>query len=191
MDVIEAIHNRRSLGAVDPDQPVDRAVIEELITCATFAPNHKLTEPWRFLVLTGPARAGLGRAVQKALRRMGAAESKIEAAPRKPFRAPALIVISSVAGSTPVVTLENQLACAAATQNLLLAAHARGLGAIWRSGAPAYEPEVAEFCAFEPGETMIGIVYLGHPRGTRPAPAKRPLADVIRWRQLDETLDNA
>src|SRR5687767_13152960 len=60
MPVLEALRSRRSIGRVRPERP-PRAVIEEIIEAATWAPNHRLTEPWRFIVLAGQAREALGR----------------------------------------------------------------------------------------------------------------------------------
>jgi nitroreductase len=64
MDVFEAIRTRRSIGAVSQDVP-PREVIEEILEAATWAPNHRLTEPWRFIVLAGSAREAFGEAMAR------------------------------------------------------------------------------------------------------------------------------
>ena len=138
MDVLTAIKTRRSIGR--PSQkPVDRDVIETLLDAAAQAPSHHNTFPWRFHVLTGDARVALGERLAAALRRslteegqdpeskQGQALLKAEAG--KTMRAPVLIAVSSHPSDAPgVVEREEHFACAAAVQNMLLAAHEPGGG---------------------------------------------------------------
>src|SRR5207244_3779397 len=108
------------------------------------APNHRLTEPWRFVVFAGDARLELG----EAMARVQAANSDtlptpgdLERTRAKPLRAPVVIAVAVEPSPGPrVVEMEEVAAGAAAVQNMLLAAHALGLGAIWRTGDAAYDP---------------------------------------------------
>src|SRR4051812_17352003 len=68
VDVLEAIRTRRSIGKVGPERP-PRELIERLLEAATAAPNHHLTEPWRLIVLAGPARDELGEVTARSLAR--------------------------------------------------------------------------------------------------------------------------
>lgn len=134
MDVFEAIRTRRSIHKVKPDCP-PRADIEAILEAATWAPNHHRVEPWRFFVLAGDAREELGAAMAKALAEHRA---PLDAAARHAWlatqrararRAPVIIAVVVEPPQTPMVLeVENVQAVAAAIQNLLLAAHARGLG---------------------------------------------------------------
>ena len=187
MDVLEAIRTRRSYGRMLPDTP-PRVVIERILDAAVCAPNHYLTEPWRFIVLTGEARAPLGRAQETALRHMLADpeapehRAALEKERGKPLRAPVVIVAAvEKSGLEKAVWLEDVCATAAAVQNLLLAAHAEGLAAIWRTGETAYSDEVKEALDLPPDAQVLGIVYLGYPDRSQP-PAVRPARAVpIRW----------
>src|SRR4051812_28033470 len=120
MDAEDAIRSRRTHKAYR-SEPLDRDTLHELLELAKWAPNHNLTNPWRFRVV-GPA----------ALERLKEAAGP-ESAP-KLDRAPTLVVASATQlGDDPVRDDEDQNAAAAATYILLLAAHARGLAGYWRT----------------------------------------------------------
>lgn len=159
--VLAAIHGRRSVGRVAPD-PLPRDVVEELLDAAVQAPNHHATGPWRFVVLAGDARGALWERLE---------------------RAPVVVACCVVTGDDPVQAREDRDAVAAAVQNLLLAAHARGLGAMWRTGATADDPEVRAALGLRPPDAVVAFVYLGRPIGEPPPRPGRPgAAAVTEWR---------
>src|SRR5215213_4982437 len=136
MDVFEAIHNRHSQKKVRPD-PVSRELIEKLLDAAVQAPNHYKVRPWRFVVLTGNARERLGEAMSASLRERQPTfpQEAFDKARTTPLQAPVVIAVGvDKPSEAKVLVIENICATAAATQNLLLAAHALGLGAKWRTG---------------------------------------------------------
>ena len=183
--VLAAIHTRRSIGRVSPD-PVARATVAEILDAAVTAPNHHLTGPWRFVVLAGEARGTVGEAHARAVMRERPGlppESRAKEAARLE-RAPVVIVCCVIPGEDPVQAREDRDAVAAAIQNLLLAAHAHGLAAIWRTGTMADEPEVREALELGPRDAIVGFVYLGHPvQPPGPRPEPRPGADAVtQWR---------
>ena len=165
MDVFEAIYNRRSQGKVKPD-PVPREMIEKLLDAAVQAPNHYKVRPWRFVVLMGNGLNKLGE-VMAASQVARHPEYPLEAFDKcrtLPLRAPVVIAIGvDKPSEAKVLEIENVCAAAAATQNLLLAAHAMGLGAKWRTSEWARDPMVKEFLGFEPDQHIIGFIYVGYP----------------------------
>ena len=176
MDVIRAIETRQSIGRVKQD-PVPKELIERILESAVHAPNHRLTEPWRFHVFTGKGRGELARVRAEIARLQAEAEGESEemAAGRisrerkKAFRAPVVIAVISKAGRDDVETLENYAACAAAVQNMQLTAHALGLGTMWRTGPVAYHDRMREFFGLKEGDTMVAHLYVGYPdMGERP-----------------------
>lgn len=183
--VLAAIHGRRSVGRVSPD-PLPRAVVEELLEAAVAAPNHQLTAPWRFVVVTGDARDDLGAAHARAVARLqpGTTEEALAKEAGKLRRAPVVIAAVVVPGEDPVQAREDRDAVAAAVQNLLIAAHARGLGGMWRTGAMADEPEMRDELGLRGREAIVGFVYLGRPLAPADGrgPARRPAADFTTWR---------
>ncbi len=167
--VFAALRARRSNGRVKPD-PVPRALVERVIEAATWAPNHHRTEPWRFVVLTGAARNRLGEVMAASLvARLDdptdeRAATRLEKERNKPLRAPVLIAVAALPAPAPrAVEVEEVAAVAAAVQNMLLAAEALGLAAIWRTGDAAYDPAVKAFLGLPDDAHLLAIVYLGYP----------------------------
>jgi nitroreductase len=183
MDVLTAIHTRHSIGKVKPD-PVPRAVIEKLLLAAVQAPNHHKVRPWRFVVLSGAARQRLGEVMAASQRSRKPdlppeADEKVRALP---LRAPVIIAVGVDRPTDPrVLEIENVSAVAAAIQNLLLTAHAEGLGAIWRTGEWAYDPQVKKFLGFEPEQHLLGFIYLGYPEVVTEHPLRPGFEDRTVW----------
>jgi nitroreductase len=182
--LMSAIRERRSVGSVSRE-PVDRETVEQLIEAAVWAPNHHLTCPWRFIVLAGDARAEVGAAHARAVARQrpDADAGALAKEAAKIERAPVVIACVVVASDDPVQAREDRDSVAAAVQNLLLLAHARGLGAIWRTGAFVDEREVREALGLSSGDEVVAFVYLGHPAGPSPLVQDRAGAkEVTSWR---------
>ena len=176
MELAEAIRARRSVGRVKQD-PVADEIVEGILESAVYAPNHKLTEPWIFHVFTGKGRGELARARAETARLQAEEEGedeemasgRVSRERKKPFRAPVVIAVVSRAGRDGVETVENQAACAAAVQNMLLTAHSLGLGAIWRTGPVAYHRHMRDFFGLQGDDSIVAYIYLGYPdMGERP-----------------------
>jgi nitroreductase len=183
MDVFEAIHTRQSIGKVRPD-PVPHELIERLLSAAVQAPNHHKVRPWQFVVLTGGARERLGEAMAQSLRESdpNASGEAVAKERVKPLRTPVVIAVAVDKPNLPkVVEIENVCAAAAATQNLLLAAHAIGLAAIWRTGAAATDPAIKTFLGFAPDQHLIGFIYVGYPVMQPNPPARPSFEDRTVW----------
>lgn len=188
MDVKEAIRNRRSMGKVKQD-PVDKALIEEILEAGTWAPNHAHTEPWRFWVMTGEGRGLLGRgyaevAAAEADPALPAEElAKLQSAQgKKAFRAPVVIAVAVTPSATAVVPeVEEYAAAHAAVQNMMLTAHALGLSTIWRTGAPMYHSKMREVFSLGEREELVGFVYIGYPDMASPKAARTPFAQKTIW----------
>lgn len=180
MDVVEAIRERRTVGAFS-DREVSRELVRELIEAAVWAPNHKHTEPWRFQVVAGAARDELADAVLAELEAGGASPAKDPRGKLK--RAPLFVAITQTASpEDPVRDLEDYAACCCATQNLLLAAHARGLAAKWSTGALAESAAAKRWLGIDEADRIVGYIYLGYaPEGARVPQATRRAAEVV-WR---------
>ena len=164
MELDELIRTRRTQKAYEPG-PVDRETLDELFELARWAPNHHLTNPWRFRVL--------GPAALEALKEAAGPE-----AARKLDRAPTLIAASAVQTGDPVADEEDFAATACASFIVLLGAHARGLDGYWRTPEVLRTPEGRAACGIEDGERVLGLLlHLGRGKGTKPAPERAPLED--------------
>jgi nitroreductase len=162
--------------------------VETLVEAALRAPNHHLTFPWRFVVLAGEARRALGEvhagAVMATRSDLPAEAFEKEAARLE--RAPVVIAcIVAASGDDAVSRREDRDAVAAGIQNLLLAAHAKGLAAMWRTGGMVDEEEVRRDLGCGARDDIVGFVYVGLGDETRrPATPRPPLDDVVEWRGM-------
>lgn len=175
MDTINTIKTRQSYGNFK-SEPVPHNIIEELLSAGCQAPNHYKVRPWRFIVLTGSGRNRLGDVMANSLAQK-TENLPIEALEKeraKPLRAPLVIAVGVDKPSEPRVSeIENICAAAAASQNMLLAAHAYGLSAIWRTGPSALDPSIKEFLGLALDQYLIAFLYIGYPENL-PAPIERP-----------------
>jgi len=183
VDTYEAILTRRSVPKVT-DRVPDRAEVLRLLDAAVRAPTHHLTQPWRFMVLTGGALDELGSAWAAGTEAQGKDASGIAAKTR---RAPVIIcVIEKPHLDHPkCIEVEEHHAVGAAMQNILLAAHSLGLGAMVRTGPCATLDEVRDYLGLDDDELIAGFIYLGYPAPgdpERPMTRRRPAAEITEWR---------
>ncbi|MDQ4044440.1 MAG: nitroreductase [Chloroflexota bacterium] len=183
--LLTALKNRRSISKVSDEEPPEH-LIRTMLEAATWAPNHFMTEPWRFVVLRGDARRRLGEVMGEVC---AAREEDPEKAAAnrermagKPLRAPYVIAVAVEPDPREkVFEIEEIAAASAATQNMLLAAEALGLGAIWRTGWVTYTPEVREFLGLSERATVLGFVYVGYVAKPAEVRVRRPVDEVTRW----------
>ncbi|UVI32029.1 nitroreductase family protein [Paenibacillus spongiae] len=187
MELFEAIATRRSVGKVKEDS-IPKETIEQILEAGTWAPNHRLTEPWRFFVMSGEGRGKLGdayyRIAMEGAASPGSEESvaAAEAAKKKALRAPVIIAVAAVPSDRKmVIEIEEYGAVYAAVQNMLLASHALGLGAIWRTGEPCYHPIMNEAFGLRLQDRVLGLIYLGNPEGPAPAGRRESAASKTVW----------
>ena len=146
MELEEAIRTRRTHKAYGRE-PVDRGTLAELLDLARWAPNHHLTNPWRFRVV-GPAALAALKAADPA----GAA---------KLDRAPTLVVCSVAQGDDPEQNEEDVAAGACAVYAIMLAAHARSIASYWRTPGVLRSPAGRAAAGIPDGEHVLGLLHLG------------------------------
>jgi nitroreductase len=190
LEVNRAIETRQSIGRVRQD-PVPRELVEKILESAVHAPNHKLTEPWRFHVFIGKGRGEFARARAELARLQARAEGeeeefaagRISRERKKAFRAPVVIAVISKGGRDEVETLENYAACAAAVQNMQLTAHSLGLATIWRTGTFAYHPYMRNFFELEENDKIAAYLYLGYPDMSERPRRREPASSKTVWHE--------
>jgi nitroreductase len=164
----DLVRARRTTKVFGPE-PVDRATIAALLELARWAPNHHLTNPWRFYVL-GPA----------ALARLKDAAGPEAAA--KLDRAPTLIAVGATqSGEDPVQDEEDLLAAGCAAFLVLLGAEDRGLAGYWRTPAVLRTAAGCAALGVPGGVRLIGLLHLGPRRQEQPVPGRAPVEDVVNW----------
>jgi nitroreductase len=167
VDVDEAIRTRRTHKAYGPD-PVPREQLDELLDLARWAPNHDLTNPWRFRVV-GPEALGK-------LKEAAGPESA-----SKLDRAPTLVVGSMVEAGDEVQREEDLAATASAIYIVLLAAHARGLAGYWRTPAVLRTPEGRAAVGVGDDERVLALIHLGQPRQEKQPPERAPSEQYVTY----------
>jgi nitroreductase len=168
MDVEDAIRTRRTHKAFAPD-PVPRELLDELLELARWAPNHHLTNPWRFRVL-GP------QALDKLKQAAGPeAASKLD-------RAPTLIAATSIiSADDPEQDEEDLCATACATYAMLLAAHGRGLAGYWRTPGVLRTDAGRAALGIPADERFVALIHLGWARQDKEPPERAPQSDVVAY----------
>jgi nitroreductase len=167
VELEEAIRTRRTHKAYG-SEPVDRALLDELLDLARWAPNHHLTNPWRFRVLGPGALARLKEAAGPE------AAGKLD-------RAPTLVAVSVIQTGDPVADEEDLCAAACAAYIVLLAAHGRGLAGYWRTPEVLRTAEGRAALGIGGDEHAIGLLHLGPARQEQRPPERAPAQDVIAY----------
>jgi nitroreductase len=167
--VIEAIKTRRSVAKLRPD-PVPREVIEQMLEAAVWAPNHRMTEPWRFYVLIDDQAK---RRFAEIRRRFRATTFPDPAAPEAvraldkltadTLATPALIIVTAHTPDDEEVRFDNIAATFMGIQNMMLTATSQGVGTYMRTGGLIHDPELRVFLGVEPDRRILAVLYVGYP----------------------------
>ena len=176
MNAIELLLERVSRPVLE-DPPPTNEQLDIMFRAALRAPDHAHLRPWRFLTVSGDGRYALGELLAQVARidKPDLAPDAVERCQGLPLRAPMVILaICKTRGHAKVPRIEQQMSLAAAVENLLLATHAQGLGAIWRTGTLCYHPELAKGLRLADNEQLLGFIYVGTPAG--PVKKLQPLA---------------
>lgn len=170
MELERAIRTRRT-HKVFASEPVAPGALQQLFELARWAPNHHLTNPWRFRVL-GPSTV-------ERLKRI--AEDAAPGSASKLDRAPTLVVASVYTQGDNAQRMEDLLAGAVAAYLVLLAAHGAGLAGYWRTVPLLDSPAGRAALELDALETPIGLLHLGRPRQVQHVPERTPVADFVRY----------
>ena len=184
MDAITCLHNRVSMPLLGEPGP-NAEQMASLIKAALRAPDHARLTPWRFLVLEGEARNSLGNLIveyaQQAHPEKSAAE--LEKLRAKPLRAPTiLVVIATITEHPKVPKIEQQISAGAAAANIVNAAYAMGIGAMWRTGGPTYSDIVKKGLGLKEHEEITGFIYLGTPKTALKSVPEYSISDFVEYR---------
>jgi len=182
MDAIDALTTRRSAGQFAEPAPDDET-LGKILGAAMRAPDHGKLKPWRFIVLRGDARKRFGDVMAEAMKKRepDVPANMLEREREKPLRAPLIVVLAAaIKEGHKIPVVEQLLAAGAAAQNIMVAAHALGYGAAWKTGAPAYDDFVKETLGLTPSDAIVGFLYLGT-SATIPAVLPQPeLSTFVR-----------
>ena len=177
MDAMELLLSRESALKLEPPGP-DQTALDAIFRCAVRAPDHGRLRPWRFVVIPSGRRAAFGEVMAEAMRRRepDASAEMLQRERDKAMRAPVIVVVAAhVQTGHKILAVEQFASAAAATTTVMLAADAQGFGAMWKTGAPAYDAWVKQTLGLAAEDEIVGFVYLGTRVGGG-SPAARPAA---------------
>jgi len=184
MNVSDAIAQRRSIKKFH-DRAVTREEIERLLDAAVLAPNHHLTQPWRFYVLGAESRRRYGLALgERKARKLpdaDAANAVREKTAAEHQALPALIAVAMVLHESPETREEDYAAVMQAISNIMLAAVERGLGTHLRTGAVMEDPAARAAVGVREGERIVGLLSIGVPAEMPPPKSRQGAAAVTTW----------
>ncbi|MEQ8242458.1 nitroreductase [Fulvivirga sp.] len=185
--VNEAIKNRRSIfTGMFSGEKVDNAVIEKMLENANWAPTHKLTEPWRFVVFEGEGLKKLGE-FQSELYKARAVgngnfnEATFDMLAAKPLECSHIIAIGMKRhGVVPEV--EEVCSTACAVQNMLLTAAAYGIGCYWSTGGVTFYEEAKPFFGLDEEDKLLGFLFIGMLKSDKwPEGRRKSIEDKVKW----------
>jgi nitroreductase len=183
--VSELIRKRRAIfPASYNNKPVSREIVNEILENANWAPTHRLTEPWRFKVLTGKALEHLSEYLGDFYKKNTPAEKFTEAKYKKtkenPLKACVVIAICMKRDAEERVPEWEEIASVAcAVQNMWLTCTAHNLGCYWSTPEAALQAN--EFLGLKEGERCLGLFYVGH-HDMPEVPGKRaPIEEKVEW----------
>jgi nitroreductase len=184
MHTSEAIAARRSIKRYS-DRPVTREEVETVLAAAALAPNHRLTQPWRFYVLGPEARSAyglvLGNRKAKKIEDPTAAQAMRDAVAGEHRALPAMLAIAMVENENPEIREEDYAAVMMAIENMALAAVELGLGTHIKTGAVMADPAARAAAGVRDGERIVAIVSLGTPAEVPVAKPRTAAADLTTW----------
>ena len=184
MHLHDAIHARRSVKRYT-DAPVARETIEHLLETVVHAPNHRMTQPWRFYVLGPEARRAYGETLgarkAKRVEDPEAARAVVAKVAAAEAGLPAMIAVSMVLDENPEIREEDYAATMMGIQNFLLAAAAHGLGTHVKTGAVMDDPGARAAVGVPEGERIVSLIQLGTPAEVPAPKARRPATDLTTW----------
>ncbi|MCY0878019.1 MAG: nitroreductase [Firmicutes bacterium] len=185
MELKEVLRHRRSARQFKPD-PIPEAVLEELLSYAPWVPNHHVSEPWRFVVVTGQSLRELASLRRQAVleKRAGqpTAAARAERAEREFLEASAVIVVIQSVHPDPVRAREDYAAVVMATYNIMLVAWDGGIASYWHTGPLVTDERVRTWLDLDAAETPVAFLRLGYPVEVGVS-RRTPASERTRWRR--------
>lgn len=168
-------------------ETVSEEIIQQMIENATWAPTHKLTEPWRFQVFTGAGLQKLGAVQAECYRQVTERDGTFDQSRRdnllkKPAESSHIILIVMQRDSLRRVPAWEELgAVFCAVQNMYLTAAAYGVGCYLSTGGITQFPEANIFFGLSVDDKICGFLHVGTPKEALPAGKRKPIGEVAKW----------
>jgi len=185
MDALTALHSRNSVNVLTEPGP-NELQLDNIFKAGLRACDHAHLTPWKYLLIEGDARLKFGQLMSNVKSEMDdtpISEALRKSIQQKPLRAPSIIVVVAAITEHPKVPeVEQILSAGASAQMMMTAAHAQGVGAIWRSGALMFHKKMHDGLGLDKNDKIIGFLYLGTPKKTKPLPEYNQKDYVQIWK---------
>lgn len=188
-ETTDLIRARRTIYPKDyTDRVVHREMVERVLTNATYAPTHGMTQPWRFTVFSGAARQELSNFLGTEYRRITPPEKflqrKYDNTTQRALQSSVVIALGMIHDPEGKIGLEDDLlAMACAVQNMQLTCTAYGLGSFWGTGKVLTGEPMRDFLQLGPNGRSLGLLYMGYPAIEWPKGYRKPLDQVVSWKE--------
>lgn len=186
-ELTDVMRDRRTIQPKDyTERTVHRDIIERVLSNATWAPNHGMTQPWRFHVFTGDGRQKLSAFLGEEYTRATPAEKflqrKLDSLTQRPLKSSVVIALGMARDPNGKISeLEEMFAVACGVQNMYLTCTAYGLGGFWGTGAVLTGDAMRDFLGMGEKDRCLGLFYMGYPAGEWPQGYRKPLDHFVFW----------
>lgn len=184
----DLIKNRRSIFPRDyTGEPIDDLIVEKIVESATWAPTHKLTQPWRFVIFTGAGLKTLAEAQAALYKKVSESdgsyrEDRYQKLLTKPLLSSHIIVVlmkRDEKRSVPEIEEVGAVFCA--IENMYIAATAYGVGAYLSTGGITYFDQARELFGLDTEDKLIGFFHIGSPARHPSALKRKSVEEVVQW----------
>ncbi|MDQ1910490.1 nitroreductase [Paenibacillus sp. GD4] len=182
MSLAQIIKERRSIHQFE-DRPVSIELIQELLETAVWVPNHKLTEPWRFVLIHGEGRRRLADIARAGAEKREKDPEKSKELGQKFYdrfmRVPVFLAVVMKEDSHPVVREEDYASTSCLIHNFSLLAWEHGIGLVWETYPLLHVPEFRSALGIQPGEKLVGSLHIGYPAQIPPARPRSSASSLL------------
>ncbi|MEP7002610.1 MAG: nitroreductase [bacterium] len=183
-NTLDVLLGRRSIRQFT-NKEVSRSDVETMLSAAVAAPNHRLTQPWRFYVLGPQARHAYGLALGnrkvKKIEDPVAADAVRNKVAEEHAALPLMIAVAMVEDANPEIREEDVAATMMAVQNISIAAVTLGLGTHLKTGAVMHDPAARAAAGVPEGERIMAVLNVGEPATVPPAKERRSAESLTTW----------
>ncbi len=185
-EVTALLRDRRSISPERiSGRKVHREIVELILTNATWAPSHGMTQPWRFTAYVDEGMKAIGPRLSEWYKKAAGdqfSQAKVDKYQKRGERVSALVVIGMVPDPAGRISQQDEmLAVACAVQNMYLTCTAHGIGGFWSTPEFLQLDEVRTYVGLPENGRVLGLFYMGYPEGDWPVSHRKPLEYVSRW----------
>jgi nitroreductase len=178
------IQRRRSIfPASYTKEEVPHALIRQILESANYAPTHKLTQPWRFIVFRNEGKIKLGQELARLYKMTTPAQQflqkKYDSILEKAEQASCIITLNLKLHADKVPEWEELASLACAVQNMALTAEALNVGAYWSS--PVMLADLKDYLNLDEREKCYGLFYMGYHNEPPREAMRQPIEEKIKW----------